>query len=270
MFTRLSARGYTQIRHVFVQLPDREQSRVSVVGPMLHGRKHRALLLYLLLLTAWPWLRERREPLEADVWIRALTASDVSDTPNATTWSASTLSRAWADLTELKLVVKKREGRLLRVTPRREDAGTDYELPGGRSDRWNAYFALPDAFWSEGWFAKLSLPALVMLLVVVKETNAKDEAWLTYDNCDEWYGVKAKSAQKGITELIKHGLLHCRSEPIKAPLSQTGKTTRSWYSLTGHFGHSARAAVQKQSAKETRNRRARAANAQSQEAAKES
>jgi hypothetical protein len=215
MFTRLSARGYTQIRHVFVQLPDRELSRVSVVGPMLHGRKHRALLLYLLLLTAWPWLRERREPLEADVWIRALTASDVSDTPGATTWSASTLSRAWADLTALNLVVKKREGRLLRVVPRREDGGTEYELPAGRSDRWNAYFALPDAFWSEGWFARLSLPALVMLLVVVKETNAKDEAWLTYENCDEWYGVKAKSAQKGITELIKHGLLNCRSEPIK-------------------------------------------------------
>lgn len=256
-FTRLAARGYTQLRHIFVQLPDTEPKRASTVGGMVHKRKHRALLLYLLLLTSWPWLRERRDPLEASVWIRALNADDVPDSSGATTWSASTLSRAWGDLRTMGLVTTDREGRLLRVTPRREDGGADYEVPGGRRDRWNAYFALPDAFWKDGWFAKLSLPAVAMLLVVAKETNHKDEVWLTYDNCEEWYGIRPKSAQKGITELKAKGLLHLRAEPIKAPLSPTGKTTRSWYSLTGDFGHTARAAVQKRSAKETVKRRAR-------------
>lgn len=256
-FTRLAARGYTQVRHILVQLPDTEPTRASVLGAMVHTRKHRALLLYILLLTAWPWLHDRRDPLEAVVWIRALDGTAIPNAPAATTWSASTLSRAWSDLKEMNLITTEREGRLLRVVPRREDGGADYEVPGGRADRWNAYFALPDAFWLDGWFAKLSLPALAMLLVVAKETNVKKEVWLTYDNCEEWYGIRTKSAQKGITELIEFGLLHRRTELKKAPLSPTGRTTRSWYSLTGDFGHTARAAQQKLAAKETRKRQGR-------------
>lgn len=244
--TRLSARGYTQLRHVLVQLPDRGGPRASTLARMLHERKHRPLLLYILLLTCWPWLENRRNPLEGAVWIRALTA------PGAPTWSPSTLSRSWAELVELGLVTKpeKREGRLVRPAPRREDAGAEYEVPGGRRDRWNVYFALPDEFWTEDLFAKLSLPALVMLLLVAKETNNKDEVWLTYENVEEWYGIKPKSAQNGLTELQKLGILRRRRQVIKAPLSSHGQTVRMWYSLTGPYGHQARAALQKRAAKE--------------------
>lgn len=255
--TRLSARGYTQLRHILVQLPDTEPTRASVLGSMLHDRKHRALLLYILLLTAWPWLKDRREPLEASVWIRALDGKDVSFAEKGNTWSTSTLSRAWSDLRKMNLVTTQREGRLLRVSPRREDGGDDYGSPGGRKDRWNAYFTLPDDFWNEGWFARLSLPALVMLLVVAKETNQKNEVWFAYANCKDWYGISSKSAQKGIEELIEHGLLHVRKELKKAPLSPTGRSTRSHYSLTGNFGHTARAAKQALATTETQKRKSR-------------
>jgi hypothetical protein len=257
--TRLSARGYTQLRHILVQLPDRSGPRASTLARMLHERKHRPLLLYILLLTCWPWLQDRRDPLEGKVWIRALTAK------GAPTWSPSTLSRSWAELAEMGLVVKpdKREGRLMRPVPRREDGGADYEAPGGRRDRWNAYFALPDQFWTEELFAKLSLPALVMLLLVAKETNGKDEVWLTYDNAEEWYGIKPKSAQNGLTELVKLGVLHRRPQTIKAPLSGTGQTVRMWYSLTGRYGHQSRAALQKRAAKERQKRLKREARAAS-------
>jgi len=256
--TRLSARGYTQLRHVLVQLPDRDKPRPSTVSKMLSGRRHRALLLYVLLLTAWPWLHDRREPLAADVWIRALTAD------GAPTWSPSTLSRAWADLEELGLVTKKRERRFARTVPRREDGGDDYEAPGGRTDRWNAYFVLPDEFWNEEHFAKLSLPALVMLLVVLKETNLKDEVWLTYDNAEEWYGIKPKSAQNGLTELVELGLLERRRELVTAPLSPTGKTTRQYYSLTGPYSQSARSKTRAR-AKRERQRRLKASSESSNE-----
>lgn len=255
--TRLSARGYTQLRHILVQLPDAESPRASVLGNMLHNRKHRALLLYILLLTAWPWLKDRREPLEASVWIRVLDSKDVSSAEKGTTWSTSTLSRAWSDLKKMNLVTTQREGRQLRVSPRREDGNAEYEIPGGRRDRWNAYFTLPDDFWNEGWFARLSLPALVMLLVIAKETNQKNEVWFAYANCPDWYGVSSKSAQKGVEELISHGLLHVRKELKKAPLSPTGHTTRSHYSLTGNFGHTARAAKQALATTETRKRKSR-------------
>lgn len=254
--TRLSARGYTQIRQVLVQLPDADRPRNSTLARMLSERKHRPLLLYIMLLTCWPWLEDRREPLPGGFWVRALTA------PGAPTWSPSTLSRSWGELEELGLVTKpeKREKRYMRPTPRREDGavteggGVAYDAPGGRSDRWNTYFALPDEFWTEEVFAQLTLPALVMLLLVAKETQSKNEVWLTYDRLDDWYGIKSKSAQKGLTELRKAGLLHCRKEEVKAPLSATGSTTRMWYSLKGPFGRQARLALQSRAAKERRKR----------------
>lgn len=250
--TRLAARGYTQIRHVLVQLPEKDKPRASTLARVLTKRKHRALLLYILLLTCWPWLKDRREPLQAKVWVRALQAR------GGLTWSTSTLSRAWADLVELNLVEVKREGRLVRVKPRREDGQADYEVPGGQRDRWNAYFALPDEFWNDERFAELTLPGLVILLVIAKETNQKDDVWLTYENMDDWYGIKPKSAQKGFKELSKLGIAHRRGQKIKAPLSPTGSSIQMWYSLTGPYGHQARRALQARAKDATRQRRAAA------------
>lgn len=246
--TRLSARGYSQIRHVLVQLPERDKPRASTLATMMHGRKHRALLLYLLLLTCWPWLEQQYKPLEGSVWIRALTAK------GAPTWSASTLSRAWADLIELGLVRKERENRLIRVVPRREDGGADYEAPGGRRDRWNAYFTLPDAFWNDEVFAKLTLPALVMLLVIAKETSRQKSVWFTYDGAEEWYGIKPKSAQNGLDELRELGLVKRTVEAIQAPLAPTGKSVHMHYALTGDFGYESRKALQGRAKKATKKR----------------
>ena len=249
---RFSPRGYAQLRHVLVQLPGTEgadEPRESTLARVVRARKHRALVLYLLVLTCWPWLEKSREPLPAAVWVRALTAR------GGLTWSASTLSRAWKDLEELGLVERSREDRLVRVTPRREDGNAAYEAPGGGEDRWNAYFVLPDAFWKEEWFARLSLPALVMLLIVTKETNGKkNEVWLTYANAEPWYGIKDQTARKGLKELEEHGLLHRRMEKVKAPLSPTGSTVRTWYSLTGDFGREARRAMQRRAATERKKR----------------
>jgi hypothetical protein len=111
----------------------------------------------MLLVSCWSWLAKRDEPLAAGVWTRALTA------PGSLTWSPSTLSRSWRHLEELGLIEKRsREDRLVRVTPRREDAQEAYTPPGGREDRLNTYFTIPDSFWHDEWFAKLSMPALAV------------------------------------------------------------------------------------------------------------
>ena len=246
--TRLSARGYVQVRHILVQVPD-GKDRGSTLGVVVHTRKHRALLLYLLLLTCWPWLEKNHAPLAADTWIRALTAK------RGPTWSPSTLSRAWADLEELGLIEERsREGRAVRVTPRREDGRAPYEAPGGRSDRENAYFVIPDTFWKDEIFARLSLPGLAMLLVVAKDTNKASEMYLPYAKATEWYGLSPKTVQNGLKDLERHGLLHRREQVVKAPLSRTGATVRVWYSLTGDFGGDARASLQKR-ARTERNKR---------------
>lgn len=248
---RLSARGYVQIRHILVQLPDEDKPRPSTVGRAVRERRHRALLLYLLLLTCWPWLEKNREPLAASVWIRALTPPK----GGGLTWSPSTLSRAWLDLENMGLLTPRaRIGRSSLVAPRREDGAETYDAPGGRTDRWNSYFALPDAFWTDGIFAQLSLPGLAMLLIIAKETSAKKEMYLPFSKAPDWYGLSPKSAQNGIADLTAHGLLSRREETISAPLSPTGSTTRVWYSLTGDFGRDARTALRKKAMKERNTR----------------
>ena|SRR6218665_581011 len=246
---KLSGRGYAQYRHILVQLPDKDQSRASTLARMVTGRRHRELLLYMLLVSCWNWLGENREPLAAATWIRALTAQ------GGITWSASTLSRSWKRLEDLGLIEKReRDDRLVRVVPRREDGTEAYTAPAGRDDRWNTYFVIPDEFWTTEVFAKLSLPALAVLLVVAKETSYQKDFWFTYNRMDDWYGLKARSVQTGVKELSDLGLLKTREKVVKAPLSPTGKTTRTYYSLVGVFDHTSRAVRQKTAQKEAQAR----------------
>ena len=243
--TRLSGRGYAQFRHILVQLPDEGKPRASILARMVTERRHRELLLYMLLVSCWPWLSQNREPLPAGTWVRALTA------PGGVTWSSSTLSRSWKRLEELGLLEpRERDDRFVRVAPRREDGADVYTAPGGREDRWNTYFVLPDEFWNEAIFADLSLPALAVLLVVAKETSYQKECWFTYERMDDWYGLKPRTVQTGVKILKDLGLLKAREEPIKAHLSATGMTIRTYYSLTGPFSHTSRLARQKLAKKE--------------------
>lgn len=237
---RFAPRGYVQVRHILVQRP--EAPRPSIVGRAVSERKHRALVLYLLLLNCWPWLQSSREPLTAGAWIRALTWEEQG--VRALTWSPSTLSRSWADLQDMGLIKRGRSGKLLGVQPRREDGAEDYSAPAGRRDRTSKYFTLPHSFWNDGHFAKLTLPGLAALLIVAKETSNQPEMWVRFQDGPDWYGISAKSLQNGLRDLDRHGLLHRRIETIKAPLSKTGSTSRIWYSLTGDFGFEARKAAQ--------------------------
>lgn len=240
--TKLSGRGYSQYRHILVQLPDTGESRVSTIGKLVTERRHRELLLYMLLVSNWNWLSGRPEPLSAAVWVRALTSSK----KQGTTWSAATLSRVWSRLEAIGLIEKRtRADRLVRVTPRREDAAEPYTAPAGRSDRWNSYFTLPDAFWNKEIFAELRLPGLALLLVIAKETSYQDEVWFTYDKMDEWYGLKARTVQNGVKELKELDLLATREEIVHAPLSPAGITRKTYYSLTGDFSRASRDAQKK-------------------------
>ena len=240
MMTKLSARGYTKIRHVLVQLPNDQASRVSTVGRLLTARKHRALVLYLMLLMCWPWLRERRHPLEAAVWVRGLT------TAKGLTWSASTLSRAWTDLEEAGLIVRRRVGRNVLIEPRREDGAAEYTVPMKERDRWNTYFVVPDTFWLDETFATLTFPGLAVLLIIASQTSKNSECTLPYERAKEWYGLSARSVQKGIKDLEKHDLIHKRAEVFTAALSPTGVSVWMHYSLTGPYGQQAREALQEQ------------------------
>ncbi|MFF1254489.1 hypothetical protein ACFVYC_18615 [Pseudarthrobacter sp. NPDC058329] len=249
LFTRLAGRGYLKLRHVLVQLPDDRDSRTSTVGTMMSQRKHRALLLYLLILTGWSWLSRRKVPLPANAWIRALTAP--ADVKKALTWSPSTLSRALGDLETLELIKTRRRVRgRTHLVPRREDGVEEYTIPEGLTDRYNTYFTLPDAFWNTGLFAKLTFPGLAMLLIIAKETSQKAEMYIPHDQGPDWYGISAGTVKNGLKNLRDLDLLDERPEWRKAPLSATGRTLRTWYSLRGEYSNGAREQQRKQSQSE--------------------
>ncbi|MHA7177320.1 hypothetical protein ACX80D_11745 [Arthrobacter sp. Sr24] len=235
--TRVSARGYLQLRHILVQLPDDEKERGSTVGILASGKYHRALLVYLLILTCWPWLEDRTKPLNAKIWLRALEPP----TSKGLTFSASTLSRSLKVLEDKGLIEKRvRVGQQVLIIPRREDGKERYSAPGGRTDRANAYFTLPDVFWTEDYFAKLKLPGLAMLLIIAKETNQKAEMYMTHADGLPWYGLKEGMVKDGLEELRKLDLLGERDEWTKAPLSDIGRTRRKYYWLTGEYSQESR------------------------------
>jgi hypothetical protein len=251
-FLKKSGRGYTVVRHIFRQLPDSRSNRVSVLGPMVTARKRRSVQLYLLLLTAWPWLEEQEEPLKALVWARALT------TGTGRKWKPSHVSAAWTDLERRGLVSRRRLSRGVVVVPRREDGEQPYTSPGRKkNDRFESYFTLPAEFWTEEWFEKLTLPGLAMLLIIAGETSDPDhpEVWLTNEDAGDWYGLSPRSVEAGIHDLAKHGLVDERTEWTKAPLSPLGATKRHWYSLTGAFATEARFAEQARAQEEVERRK---------------
>lgn len=248
---RYSGRGYTVVRHIFLQLPDDVADRRGLLGPMVTDRKRRSLQIYLLLLTIWPWLQRQDEPLPNKAWARAL------QTESGRRWSATDVSNAWGDLEERGLITRKHLSRGVVVTPRREDGQVDYTSPGGKKgDHRESYFILPGSFWTSGLFEKLSTPGLAMLLIIAGRTSESTEAWLTNKEAAKWYGIAPRSIEAGIENLRDKSLLLERVEWVKAPLSSIGATQKHWYSLTGKFSTEARSELQAQTQKEARARSA--------------
>ncbi|PCN48961.1 transcriptional regulator [Curtobacterium sp. 'Ferrero'] len=236
-------RGYLQIRASFVQKAFGDD-RASTLATLVQARQPRALLLYLMLLYVWPWLKDENEPLEATAWMNLLHSRLSVDDRDAQslTWSESTLSRTWRYLEKQQLVTKTRgkRSRLL-VKPLREDRSGAYEAPSGEKENWDeVYFTIPDRFWLGEDFARLSTPGLAMLLVIAKETNRKKEFRATFDQFAAWYGFSRSTVAAGISELRDAGMLVERIEWIDARLSKIRKTKEVHYSLAGPYSTAAR------------------------------
>lgn len=251
-------RGYVQLRGVLVQNPEPVSDRSGPLADFVRERQHRALLLYMMLLSVWPWLHDDRNPLEAAAWMNLLHSRSANG--RALVWSESTLSRTWKYLERKGLIEKKRgrKGRLL-VQPRLEDGTAPYTFPSGEKKKWSeAYFVLPERFWLEEDFAKLSLPGLAMLLVIAKETNKASEIRITQEQIAEWYGFHRSTVFKGLASLRSLGLLVERTEWIPARLSKIRTTQATHYSLASEYSTEERAKA-RANAERRRRRSARTA-----------
>lgn len=223
-----SKRDFAPIRKIFVQAPAGSESRHGPLADFVRGRDLRGLqaLLFLLgLISSSDEERGWSSTLPIQVWARAF-----GTTVNANQESASTaVSKVLARLEKRGLVQRTRVGRSrnVRVTLLREDgSGDPYTRPGkGNADR---FLKLPHAYWTDGWWERLDLPATAMLLVALHEP---DGFVLPTDRVPEWYGWSADTAERGFAKLVEKGALAKAGHWVKAPLSPSGKTWTNRYYL---------------------------------------
>lgn len=73
------------------------------------------------------------------------------------------------------------------------------------------FFTLPFEYWATGTIDELKLPSKAMLLIILKETqdlNAKRKTFLmAFARAKEWHGISKRTAERGIHQLRKAGLL---------------------------------------------------------------
>ncbi len=231
-----SGRTFVPVRKTFVQTPRATaQDPRSLAGPLsevVRRRDPRALQAYLMIIAATSsgesedgW--STTHPIM--VWARAFGTTLSAERSSA----ANAVSKILHRLEERNLIERSRRGRerRIRVGLLREDgSGRPYTRPNTRTDRW---LRLDHAFWLDGWCDKLTLPGLAMLLVALHE---KTGFRLPTERVPEWYGWSADTAERGLVELEKHGILQKIQRRRKEPLSSSGVGRVNEYYLLPPFG----------------------------------
>lgn len=216
--------GSVPIRNAFVQ---GGQQASPAPGPLAGlVRRHDERALDLKLLHQCVAVGGGHDVTAAAVtWARALGLYHPNQGPAA-------VSKVWHRLADAGLVRKERSGRLAEVTLLKEDgSGAPYTHPYRARER---YFKVPFEYWTadERWYRTLSLPAKAVLLIAL---SLRTEFYLPVEKAKEWYGISRDTAETGLRELRKKGLLAVDVKYVPAPLSPLGYTERRLYRLAPPF-----------------------------------
>src|ERR1035437_504148 len=226
-----TGRGFPVRRPFLQQLDEKGELVPGPLAGLVAAGDHRALLLYLLLLTkasAIPW----NAALPAAVWARAIGI----DLPTSKT-ATSTISKIWLRLERRHLVARSRFKRMADITLLCEDgSGLPYTSPGGAGE---SYLQIPMLLWTAGpehggrWYRTLSLPEVAVMLIA---RSHGDAFRLPFEEGPRWYGISADTIARGVKGLRLHGLLATEKTFKKAPLSPVGYTAEHRYTLHPPFG----------------------------------
>lgn len=188
-----SQRMRVPLRNAFVQ---KGTGSDSVPGPLSKiVRHHDELLLDLYLLVVMAATKEPHDVIvPAGTWVRALAPNEAVTTVR--------VSRALARLEKLRLIRRRRVGRLSALTLLKEDGSGDaYTRPIEAGDFW---FQVPVEYWYQGWHRKLSFAAKAMLLIGLQRGPGFT---LPARKAARWYGISADTVERGLAELESNGLL---------------------------------------------------------------
>lgn len=227
---RTSARSSRSVplRRVFIQQGPQREPRPGPLAALLRAHDERGLDLFLLhhaAASADPWDVTRG----AQVWARTLGLHRDGDA------GVAAVSKTWRRLEENHALIRRaRRGRLAKITALREDGlGKAYTYPtGGKRDE--RYFKLPYAYWTaeQRWYRILSFRAKAMLLVSL---SLPAGFVLPTDRVPDWYGISSDSADRGLRELDKAGLLRRELKVKKAPQAPLGIAREYHHTLLPPF-----------------------------------
>jgi hypothetical protein len=110
----------------------------------------------------------------------------------------------------------------------RKENGQDerYSVPGaatakakkvGKAPSGNdLYVRLPPTFWTEGWIATLSGPAVAMLLILLSERGARTGTviWFTPETAKKRFALSDDTRFRGLQELENHELIKIKQQPV--------------------------------------------------------
>ncbi|MBL3667475.1 hypothetical protein JL475_16060 [Streptomyces sp. M2CJ-2] len=223
---RRSIRHNVPLRKTFVQAPRGSTSRHGPLRNFVTGRDLRGLKAYLLIVAACSngtdgWCTKH----DSAVWARMMDIDRTATEQAARTGAWRTLCR----LQERNLITCTRTGTMIAVTLLREDgSGAPYDRPVGQTEQ-DLYLQIPSSFWTKGYDEKIDLPALALLLVVLREKN-----WSKFpaEKAPDWYGWSADTHERGLKKLLDLGLVERREQYTKAPLAPSGVAMAYQYQRT--------------------------------------
>ncbi|MGL3807910.1 hypothetical protein ACSYDW_17675 [Paeniglutamicibacter sp. R2-26] len=203
-------RGYVRIRKDFVQRES--EPRASVLADFVHGRKERALDLFLTIHALQPILEDT--PLPIATWARLLDSTDRPCTTRA-------ISSALRSLQTMKLLKFEGPKTTPVITLYRENADetlwTKEWQEGKANNDGRGFFTIPFDYWTDGTIDELRLPGKAMLLILLKETqdpNGPLTFTMPVQRASSWYGISERTAERGYLELAKLGLIAQRVQKI--------------------------------------------------------
>lgn len=220
------------IRKTFLQIGRGKKTKPGPMAGFVSSHDQRGLDAYLFvhaLASSSPWNCD----YPAGMWVRALGLADNAEPASA----RSAVSKVMKRLEDRQLIERKRVGRTSSIILLKEDGcGDAYEHPhvAQQNETW---LQLPHAYWSDKYHQSLSLPGKALLLVAL---SLRDGFVLPYDRAPEWYGISADSAERGLRELTKAGVLEYEQRWVKNHRSDTGWIEQRHYTLIGPFSGAAR------------------------------
>lgn len=221
-------RPFVPIDKSFIQMPREEKERRGPLATFVNNGDLRGLKAYLLIVASASSPDENDEwytSLSLQTWARAFGCFESANGAAAKTAATRILVR----LQERRLIEKAHDGGKREIKVKllaQNGSGEEYQRPTRR------FIRLSHDFWKSGLDEKITLPSLAMLLVILGE---KQPCELPSERMPEWYGWSADTAERGLYDLCRMGIIEKQRWSKETALSPTGYTIVNEYSVLPPF-----------------------------------